>query len=91
MVRKYKKKTDKTRWFEDAIKRALDIIKAKRRSLRAASSLYCILRTTLQRRLKEKVLHPCSARLGCFTTAFPPDAEDELVDYIKNRQWRFLK
>ena len=40
--------------------------------------------------LKEKVLHSESAKLSCFKTAFPPDAEDELVDYIKNRQLRFF-
>ena len=90
MVRNYKRKTDRARWFEDAIKRALNVIKAKRRFLRAALLSCCIPRTALQRHLKEKVLHP-EVKLSCFKTVFPPDAEDEFVDYIKNVQLRFLQ
>ena len=78
MIQNYKRKTDRPGWSKDPLKRALDDIKTKRRSLRAAST-NLIPSTTLQRHLKEKVLHHGSPKLDCFKTAFLPDAKDELV------------
>ena len=90
MVRNYTRKSNRSLRNEENLKNALEQVKSNAMSVKKASNIYFIPRTTLTRHLKNKVASPGKINLGCFRTVFSKEVEADLVKYIKNMQIKFF-
>ena len=70
MVRNYTRKSNRSSWNEENLKSALEQVKSNAMSVKKASNIYSIPRTTLTRHLKNKIASPKKINLGCFRTVF---------------------
>lgn len=77
MVYNYKRKTDRAKWSEDNLKRA--ILEANRSSILNGSRMYGIPYATLHRHVKSGCTEK---KLGRFSTVFTPEEETELLNYV---------
>ena len=84
------RKSKRSSWNEENLKNALEQVKSNAMSVKKASNIYSIPRTTLTRHLKKKVASPGKINLGCFRIVFSKEVEEDLVKYIKNMQIRFF-
>lgn len=81
MVRNYVRKTQRGTYSEDAIQRALDSIQKKEMSIKKASVVFKVPRTSLHSRLKRQVLNPVT-NIGRFKPVFTEAMENDLRDHI---------
>lgn len=77
MVYNYKRKTDRAKWSEDNLRRA--ILEANRTNILNGSRMYGIPYATLHRHVKSGCTEK---KLGRFSTVFTPEEETELLNYV---------
>lgn len=74
MVRKYVRKTQKGSYSEDAMQRALEFVQNKEMSIKKASEVFKVPRTSIHSRLKRQGLNPVR-NLGRFKPVFTEKME----------------
>ena len=75
MVQNYFRKTERSKWLESNLNKAMEEIKKKNLSIRKAAAFYNVPKSTLERHVNEKVNNPETTSLGNFTlssTSFKP-------------------
>ena len=88
MVRTYKKKSTRGSWSLKDVETAVTAVKNGELSLREASQVYSIPKSTLERHKNKKVSKPGS--LGRFECVLDQDFEKELVAYCVEMQQRLF-
>jgi len=88
MVRNYKRKSGRAPWDLQKMAAAAAAIRNGELSIREASSVYGIPKSTLERHKNQKVQVP--GCLGRFQPTLPLDMERELVDYCTHMQNRLF-
>lgn len=86
MVRHYHRKSSRGSYSSEAVQRAIDATVKEGMSLKKASAVFGVPRTTLIRRLKMK---KAPTSLGRFSPVFSADFENELVMHVVEMQKRF--
>lgn len=81
MVRNYMRKTQKGSYSEDAMHRALDAVQNKEMSIKRASVVFGVPRTSIHSRLKRQGINPVR-NLGRFKPVFTEQMEIELCEHI---------
>ncbi|CAK8674357.1 unnamed protein product [Clavelina lepadiformis] len=90
MVRNYVRKTQRGKWSEENMKKAIDDIKNKKLSIRQAAEQHGVPKSTLERHWKGRVVHPGKVNLGKYKQALNSDLEEELVEHVKKMQEMFF-
>lgn len=92
MVRTYKKTSERQKWSQESLTRALATIKREGTSVKQAAKDYDIPRQTLARYLQQSVAEESpeekAKQIGSFKTVFSPDEERELVSHILKMEVR---
>jgi len=83
---RYVRKTVRQSWSEAAMQGAIEAMRRNDLSLKKASQLFHVPRTTLQRRHRsiENPENAAAKRLGSRVRVFTREMEEELVQHIKN-------
>lgn len=89
MVRKYKRTTTRGSYGDDALKKAIDAVRAGM-SLKRAASQFGVPRPTLRRHRDSKVQHPGTIQLGSLRPILNDDFEKELVAKIQMMEQAFF-
>lgn len=87
MVYQYKRKTDQAKWTESNLKRAMDAVIAKKKTILSAAKNYQIPFSILQRHIKSGSY---KKKLGRFTAVFTKEHENELCCYLKEMDTLFF-
>ncbi|XP_060804467.1 tigger transposable element-derived protein 6-like [Amyelois transitella] len=89
MPRNYQRKTDRQKWSEEAMSRALEEVK-KGMPYKTASKQFSVPVMSLKRRAKgkNKVAVGAVKTLGSKQTVFSPDQEKELIQHITDMESR---
>ncbi|XP_049867446.1 uncharacterized protein LOC126367763 [Pectinophora gossypiella] len=100
MVRNYKRKTDRGKWNEEDMRRAVAAVLTDRMGFLRASATYDVPKSTLERRVRkarETVNddtdsdNDCGKKhLGRFKTVFTAEQENELAEYVKSMEARLF-
>ncbi|XP_076803114.1 uncharacterized protein LOC143447068 [Clavelina lepadiformis] len=90
MVRNYVRKTQRGKWSEENMKKAIDDVKNKKLSIRQAAEQHEVPKSTLERHWKGRVVHPGKVNLGKYEQALNSDLEEELVEHVKKMQEMFF-
>lgn len=100
MVRNYKRKTDRGKWNEEDMRRAVNAVLTDRMGFLRASATYDVPKSTLERRVRkarETVNadtdsdNDCGKKhLGRFKTVFTAEQENELAEYVKSMEARLF-
>ncbi|CAK1550150.1 unnamed protein product [Leptosia nina] len=100
MVRNYKRKTDRGKWNEEDMRRAVNAVLTHRMGFLLASATYDVPKSTLERRVRkarETVNadtdsdNDCGKKhLGRFKTVFSAEQENELAEYVKSMEARLF-
>ena len=88
MVRMYKRKSERRSWSLETVQMAVNAVKNSELSIREASSVYGVPKSTLERHKNKKVLTP--GCLGRFRPVLNAEFEKELVDYCVAMQNRLF-
>lgn len=88
MVGKYKRTSNRQSWSEDSMRLAIDAVHSGNMGWLAASKQFNVPQATLRRRAqnKNKKVRGINKGLGRFSTTFPMEMENELVEHIKMRE-----
>ena len=86
MVRAYKRKTNRSEWSENDIKKAIECVRDEKMSIRKAAIQYNVPKSTLERHLNMKVKHPGKPKLGFFSPVFDKTYENQLVKHALDMQ-----
>lgn len=81
MVRTYVRKTQKGSYSEDAMQRALEAVRNKEMSIKRASVVFSVPRTSIHSRLSRQGINPVT-NLGRFKPVFNAQMELELSEHI---------
>lgn len=101
MVRNYKRKTDRAKWEEDDMRRAVNVVISEKMGFLRASSTYNVPKSTLERRVKKARIYNMNEdtdsdpdfgkkSLGRYKTVFSKEQENELSQYIKSMEARLF-
>lgn len=95
MVSNYKRKSDRQKWSEEDIKRAIEMVSNKVMGYKKAAETYNVPKTTLIRRVKkykatEDINNAAAKKLGRLAPVFSEDQEKELATYVKNMESRLF-
>lgn len=88
MVRNYVRKTQKGSYSEDAMQRVLETVQNKEMSIKKASVVFKVPRTSIHSRLKRQGLNPVR-NLGRFKPVFTEKMEMDLSKHIINLEKLF--
>ena len=90
MVRNYVRKTERSKWLESNLNKAMKEVKKKNLSIRKAAAFYNVPKSTLERHVNAKVNNPGTTSLGNFKPALSPSLENQLVEHAKKLQDMFF-
>lgn len=100
MVRNYKRKTDRGKWDEEDMRRAVKAVLTNKMGFLRASATYDVPKSTLERRVRKTrdtvgddtdSGNDCGKKnLGRFKTVFTANQEEELTQYIKSMEVRLF-
>ena len=90
MVRNYVRKTERSKWLESNLNKAMKNVKKKNLSIRKAAAFYNVPKSTLERHVNANVKNPGTTSLGNFKPALSPSLDNQLVEHAKKLQDMFF-
>ena len=90
MVQNYVRETERSKWLESNLNKAMEEVKKKILSIRKAAAFYNVPKSTLERHVNAKVNNPGTTSLENFKPALSPSLENQLVEHAKKLQNMFF-
>ena len=90
MVQNYVRKTERSKWLESSLNKAMKEVKKKNLLIKKAAAFYNVSKSTLERHVNAKVSNPGTTSLGNFKPAFNPFLKNQLVEHSKKLQDMFF-
>lgn len=95
MVYNYKRKSDRGKWSEEAMKKAIEVVLKGEMGYMLAAKSFSVPQTTLERKVKkarenENRIENVKVPLGPILPVFSQKEEDELMDYLLDMEIRFF-